>query len=94
MTDGEYFDYKYSSDFCPYTDKLCTNAWDCANCSVETREQLWAEEPYVDCESCSHCDFDFNYDDLDGLTYSIKCDLNMATHQGKCDFFEEELDSE
>ena len=29
---------------CPYTGKICKNAWDCANCEVETEERLWAEE--------------------------------------------------
>lgn len=43
MTDAEYFDYR-----CPYTDRPCNNAWDCANCEVETEERLWAEEKEVD----------------------------------------------
>ena len=31
-------------DECPYTGKLCRNAWDCAHCEIETEERLWAEE--------------------------------------------------
>lgn len=39
-------------DECPYTDKPCKNAWDCAHCEVETEERLWAEDCDNDCEHC------------------------------------------
>lgn len=38
MTDEEYFDGQ-----CPYTDRPCRKAWDCANCEVEEEERKWME---------------------------------------------------
>lgn len=37
-------------DICPYTDRPCRNAMDCAHCEVETAERLWVRGEEVDDE--------------------------------------------
>lgn len=48
MTDEEVFDETWEEEMslqrCPYTDHLCTNAWDCANCDVTADVRKWEHD--------------------------------------------------
>lgn len=35
-------------DECPYSGRICHNGFDCADCTIEIEERLWAEEKEED----------------------------------------------